>query len=139
VHYPHYQNQVANFVGFHRQNLAEGVLLALYYASAEAPEDVFLFEVVGPIGEDTVSPDSQMLQVEFASTPDFPLADGGRLHMTITTPAELQAAIAGNWHEVREIRQAVSRQQCQVAYKEEKLEVGEFTQQLLGQEAKVAA
>ncbi len=59
--------------------------------------------------------------------------------MTITTPAELQAAIAGNWREVREIRQAVSQQQCKVAYKEETLEVGAFAKQLLGQEARVAA
>ena len=103
-----FRDQIAELViQDHTQLEGEPLLLALYYASAVAPQDECLFEVISNFGYDEVSNDRHIFRIQFGPTANFPMPEGGRLRLVLTNPVECEAAISQDWEEVRDLRDAI--------------------------------
>ena len=94
----------------------EPLLLAVYYASEAAPNEECLFEVARNFGYGEPSDDKHIFQVQFGSTPAFPLPSGDCLRLSITNPAEFRLAVKEGWPEVRDLQEAAQRGRYEVLY-----------------------
>ncbi len=116
---PQFREQIADLViNEHTQLEGEPLLLAIYYASALAPEDECLFEVISGFGYDEVSGDGRIFQIQFGPTPNFPLPEGGCLRLVLTNPVECEAAISQNWEEMRDLTSAIRAGMSRVFYQD---------------------
>jgi hypothetical protein len=103
----------------HRE-ISDGPLhLALAFDPGRVGPNVFLFEVLGGFGRDEVSPDRELFEVSFGATDTLPLAKGQRLHLILTSPTELRAALFQEWPSVEEVRDAIHRGDFEVLYQDE--------------------
>lgn len=116
--YPDRQTDVERLVAQHRRLKDQTLLLALYYARPDAPEDVFLLEVVSPFGHNEVGDDPDLFEIEYGSTDGFPLPPGHRLHILLVNPIEFKAAVQGEWPALRPLLDAVQQGRFHVLYAE---------------------
>ncbi len=90
---------VKELVDEHRL-LKDGPLhLAIQLSDPRTKKDVILFEVIGGFGSGHIDPSKRFLKVGMA-TSKVPVAAGGELRFVLTSPEELQEAIAKNWKDV---------------------------------------
>jgi hypothetical protein len=104
---PEYLPQVERLVATHRALKNESLLLAILYAPARNPGDIFIFEVVDNFGSNSIDPDRELFEVSFDSTEGFPLPAGRKLRLVLTNPVELFNATEAQWPLAKEIRQAM--------------------------------
>ena len=104
---PEYLPQVERLVESHRSLEGEPLLLAILYAPLRNAGDVFVFEVIENFGSNSIDPDSELFEVSFDSTADFPLPPGHKLRLILTNPEELRAAVRDQWPLAQELRQAM--------------------------------
>ena|ERR1035437_1108752 len=69
----------------HQKIPDERLLLAIYYASERDPQDLFLFEVIENFGGNGIDDEQELMEVTYASTPDFSLEGNQSLHMVLTS------------------------------------------------------
>lgn len=111
--FPQFEEQIRSLTEQHRELEDEPLHLAIVYAPQRDPGDIFLFEV---IGGNSVSPDRELFEVTFASTPGFPMVADQRLHLILTNPHELDTALSEEWPSLREIIDAVRSGNCERLY-----------------------
>lgn len=117
---PQFRDQIADLViNDHTQLEGEPLLLAIYYASSLASEDECLFEVLSNFGYDEVSRDGHIFQVQFGSTPNFPIPEGRYLRLVLTNPVECETAIHRDWEEIRDLREAMQGGRSLVVYQDD--------------------
>ncbi len=94
----------------------EPLLLAVYYASGDAPQDECLFEVARDFGYGGPSEDKHIFQVQFGPTANFPLPPDSRLRLSLTNPAEFRQAVREGWPEVQDLQRAIKSGQSKELY-----------------------
>ena len=116
---PQFQAQIADLVlNEHTQLEGEPLLLAIYYASALAPEDECLFEVISGFGYDDVSSSGRIFSVQYGPTPNFPIPEAQHLRLVLTNPVECETALRQNWQEVRDVKAALQSGCGEVIYQD---------------------
>lgn len=110
---------VKQLVEQHRRLEHQTLLLALYYAPADDRGDVHLLEVIAPFGYNEVSEDQDLFEMQYGSTPGFPLPPGNCLSILLTNPAEARAAIRQQWPAIAPVLEAVRQGEYKVIYKED--------------------
>ena len=96
-------------VNDHTKIDGEPLLLAVYYASASAPEEESLFEVADNFGYGEPSEDKHIFQIQFGPSPNFPLPNEDCLRLSLTSPAEFRMAVEEGWPEVKDLQDAIAR------------------------------
>jgi hypothetical protein len=107
--FPQSESKVEGLVRGHLEIKDEPLLLALYYAPERDPQDIFVFEVIENFGGDSIDPDRRLFEITHASQTAFPLKMDQELHLVLTNPSELTAALRDQWPSAQEIRDAVKR------------------------------
>jgi len=114
-----FRDQIAELVtNDHTQLEGEPLLLAIYYASALAPQDECLFEVISNFGYDEISDDGHLFRIQFGLTANFPLPERGHLRLVLTNPVECETAISQEWEEVRDLKDAIQGGLYTVVYRD---------------------
>jgi hypothetical protein len=104
--FPQFESAIRQLTEQHRQLKDEPLHLALSYGPDREQQDIFLLEVIGGNG-DRLSDDRELFETVFNSTSGFPMSTSQRLHLVLTTPAELETALREGWPSANEIRRAV--------------------------------
>ena len=112
------QAKVQGLIAQHRRLKDQTLLLALYYAREDVPDGVYLLEVISPFGHNEVSYDKDLFEIEYGSTPGFPLPTGRLLHILLTNAVEGRAAAEQRWPAIIPVLDAVRRGQYQVLHEE---------------------
>lgn len=94
----------------------EPLLLAVYYASEDAPQEECLFEVADNFGYGEPSEDKRIFQIQFGPSPNFPLPNEDRLRLSLTNPAEFRQAVQEGWPEVQDLQKAIVNGQYEKLY-----------------------
>ena len=102
----------------------EPLLLAVYYASATAPEEENLFEVADNFGYGEPSEDKHIFQIQFGPSPNFPLPTEDRLRLSLTSPVEFRLAVQEGWPEVKDLQDAIARGQYTRLYPQQDADNG---------------
>ncbi len=97
----------------------EPLLLAVYYASHDVPDEECVFEVARNFGDDDVSEDREVFQIQFNATAGLPLAPGHRLRLLLTNGVEMRQALQECWPQIIDLRRAVDSGQYRVLYMRE--------------------
>jgi hypothetical protein len=119
--FPQFEPAIRRLAEQHRELEDEPLHLAVAYQPGPPrdQQDVYLFEVIGgPIG-DAVNPDRELFEVTFGPSTGFPLDPGRQLHLTLTNPAELGAAVGQEWPAVRELVDAIRAGDYRVLHADE--------------------
>lgn len=95
----------------------EPLLLAIYYRSRLVPNEECLLEVARGFGFNEVSEGRRIFQVQFGSTPSFPLPTGDRLRLSLTNAVEFQSAVSEGWPEINDLREAIHQGQYDLLYR----------------------
>lgn len=117
--FPQFEEQIRNLTKQHSELEDEPLHLAISYASKRNQQDIFLFEVIGGNGGDSVNPDKELFETTFASTSSFPMAPGQQLHLVLTNQRELDEAMSEGWPSVREVVDAIQSNDYQKLYADE--------------------
>ena len=115
--FPQFETQLGELTKQHRELEDEPLHLAISYAPQRDPQDIFLLEVIG--GADSISPDKELFETTFASTPGFPMANGQQLHLILTNLREFEMALDDEWPSVREIVDAIRSGDYKILYEDE--------------------
>lgn len=94
----------------------EPLLLAVYYASASAPQEECLFEIAHNFGYGEPSEDKHIFQIQFGPSPNFPLPFQDSLRLSLTNPNEFRLAVQEGWPEVQDLQNAIVRGQYEKLY-----------------------
>lgn len=116
--YPDRLEDVKRLVEQHRQLDHQTLLLALYYGFADNRDDVHLLEVISPFGYDEVDEDRDLFEMQYGSTPGFPLPPGNCLSILLTNGVEAKTAIRQEWPAIVPVLKAVFRGDYQVLHHE---------------------
>ena len=117
--FPQFESQIRHLIEQHLELVDEPLQLAVSYAPERDQDDIFLLEVVGGIGGDSVDPEKELFETTFASAPSFPMPLDQRLHLVLTGKHELEVALDEKWPSVREILDAVYRGDYVVLFRDE--------------------
>jgi hypothetical protein len=115
-HFSRFAGQIRRLTDQHRELEDEPLHLALSYDPGRDPRDVFLFEAIGQFAGGATNLDRDLFEVTFGSTSEFPLGDGERLHLLLTSPEELPVALKEHWPLADELRSAVRRGDYEVMF-----------------------
>ncbi len=105
---------VRKLVTQHEKREDEPLHLAILFAPKQRTKDINLFEVLGGFAGGHVDPKKELFQVSFGSTRALPLAVGRDLILTLTSPAELRAAVQGDWKSLRGVRDALAHGRAKI-------------------------
>jgi hypothetical protein len=105
--FPRFEEQIRNLTRQHQDLEDEPLHLAICYASGRGPQDIFLFEVIGGNGSDSVNSSREFFETTFTSTPSFPMAVDEQLHLILTNQRELEIAFLEGWPSLREVIEAI--------------------------------
>ncbi len=114
--FPAYRNVVQELVEEHLELTDQPLLLALYYVPDRDSNDIFLFEVADKFGGNRVTEENAFMEVTFGANSGLRIGKKQRLHLIITNPNELRAAIRNKWPDVVEIGKAVAQERYQQLY-----------------------
>ena len=114
--YPDLEGPIRALAERHRELKDEPLHLALAYDPGRDTQDVFVFELLSHFGADEVNPDGELFEVTFDRTRDFPLSEGQRLHLVLTSPSELEAALQQGWPSVKVIQMAVAKGDFEILF-----------------------
>ncbi len=115
--YPDRLEDVKRLIEQHRQLEHQPLLLAIYFAQNQAPDSVYLLEVISQFGYDEVSDDKVLFEMSYGSTDGFRLPSSGRLDILLTNPMELCVAVEQGWASLSPLLSAVRADQYLVIYK----------------------
>jgi hypothetical protein len=118
--FPSFEKQIRDLAKQHRELEDEPLHLAISYAPKRNEHDIFLFEVIDGNGGDSVSPDKELFETTFASTPGFPMDAGQQLHLVLTNQRELDVALSEGWPSLREVVDAVQSNDYKKLYADKK-------------------
>ena len=107
--FPQFEEQIRNLIKQHLELEDEPLQLAIAYAPKRDQQDIFLFEVIGGYGGDSVNSSREFFETTFTSTPSFPMAVGEQLHLILTNQRELEIAFLEGWPSLREVIEAIRR------------------------------
>src|SRR5438067_264509 len=130
--FPGLEGQIRDLVRQHLEIRDEPLHLAMTYEPGRDSSDLFLFELAGNFGGNEVSPDAQLFEVTFDSTPNFPMEPNQKLHLVLTNPEEFRVALDQHWQLAEEIRDAVRRGDFEVLHSDE---LGQEALRLLNERA----
>jgi hypothetical protein len=102
----------------HQEDKDEPLHLAIYYAPERQPQDVFLFEVLGNFGSNSIDPDRELSDVTFGPVAGLPIKPSQRLHLILTNPEECRVAFRENWALAAELREAIRDGKYQVLFRD---------------------
>lgn len=119
--FPNFEPAVRRLTEQHKQLQDEPLHLALAYQPGPGrdQQDVYLFEVIGNRFEGDVSPDRELFEATFQSTPGFPMELTEKLHLVLTNPEELAVALHENWSSLREVIDAIKWDDYKVLHADE--------------------
>jgi hypothetical protein len=105
--FPQFEQAIRRLTNQHRELQDEPLHLAIAYQPAPPREqqDVYLFEVIGGLGES--SPDKELFEVVFDPNGRLQTNFTQQLHLILTRPAEFKSAMEEHWPSADEIVQAV--------------------------------
>jgi hypothetical protein len=117
--FAHLEGQLRELADQHREFKDEPLHLALAYDPGRSESDVHLFELLGNFGRNEVSDEGKLFEVSFDLTRN-PI-DGlpQRLHLILSNPVEMKAALEQHWPTAEEIRNAVRRGDFEVLHEDE--------------------
>lgn len=116
--YPDRMEDVQRLIEQHRQLEHQTLLLALYYGFADDRDDVHLMEVISPFGYNEVNEDRDLFEMQYGSTPGFPLSPGKCLSILLTNSVEARTAIRQEWSAIVPVLKAVHRGDYRVLHVE---------------------
>jgi hypothetical protein len=116
--FPQFESAILRLTKQHRELEDEPLHLAISYGPSRDQQDIFLFEVIGRAAGEMVSPEQELFEATFASTPGFPMESKQRLHLVLTNPQELETALREEWPAVGEIVNAFRSRNYKVLYKD---------------------
>lgn len=105
--FPQFEEQIRNLIKQHLELEDEPLHLAISYAPKRDQQDIFLFEVIGGNGSDSINSGREFFETMFTSTPSFPMAVGEQLHLILTNQRELEIAFLEDWPSLREVMEAI--------------------------------
>jgi len=114
--FPQFKEQIRNLTKQHRELKDEPLHLAISYAPKRNQQDIFLFEVIGGNGGESINPEKELFETTFTSTPSFPMAAGQQLHLILTNQRELDVALSEGWPSIREVVDAIQSNDYQKLY-----------------------
>jgi hypothetical protein len=117
--FPQFKEQIRNLTEQHRELEDEPLHLAICYASGRSPRDIFMFEVIGGNGGDSVNSGREFFETTFTSTPSFPMAVGEQLHLILTNQRELDIALFEGWPALSEVIEAIRCNEYQQLFSDE--------------------
>jgi hypothetical protein len=110
--FPQFEPAIRRLTEQHRELKDEPLHLALAYLplrqGREVTEGVFLFEVIGGAAE-SLADGEDLFETTFEAAPGLPTGFDQTLHLILTTPGELEKALAEGWPVAEEITDAVRR------------------------------
>ena len=114
--FPRFEREISRLTEQHRELQDEPLHLAVAYLPATRDQqDIFLFEVVGgPIA--TISPERNLFEATFSSTPGFRMDQDERLHLVLTNPDELRLALEQSWPLAQEVVNAIKANDYHTMY-----------------------
>jgi hypothetical protein len=112
--------EITALVDRHKNLQDEPLLLAICYDPGRDPGDVFIFEVIDHFGGNMVDPERDLFEVAFgASTSvDMKLPPECKIHLVLTNPNELSAAVREDWSRAQEITKAISRGDFEILFED---------------------
>jgi len=117
--FPQFEPAIRRLAEQHRELQDEPLHLALsYLPNRRDQQHIFLFEVIGGIGE-TIAPERDLFETTFESTPGFPMRPNEQLHLILTNPAELDAALRDGWPLATEVVDAIRAGDYKELYQDE--------------------
>jgi hypothetical protein len=135
---PDLQKEIRDLVSSHQMLKDEPLLFAMYYDPnrGQGSNDLFIFEVLDGFGDNKVDPDGDLFEVEFgaSSSMDIRLPVGSKLHLVLTNPIELTAALNRQWPKASELANAIARGEFEILF-EDAQRGGDLRKQLLPPEA----
>ncbi len=105
--FPQFEKAIHKLTEEHRQLEDEPLHLALSYGPDRDQQDIFLFEVIGNNGNETINPERELFETTFSSSRGFALGADQRLHLILTNPREFKTALEEDWPSAREILGAI--------------------------------
>ncbi len=85
----------------------EPLLLAIYYASQIVADEECLFEVARNFGDNDISDDREIFQIQFNPSAGLPLAQGHRLRLLLTNSVEMRQALGQQWPQIQDLQAAI--------------------------------
>lgn len=135
---PVLRDEIHELVNSHQKLKEEPLLFAMYYHPSRNlnNDDLFIFEVLDGFGDNRIDPDGDLFEVEFGatSTIDMTLPPGSKLHLILTNPVELTAALNRQWPKAIELAKAIERGHFDILF-EDKSRGGELRKKLFPAEA----
>ncbi len=124
---------VERLVEQHRRLEHQTLLLAIYFDRPQDPDSVYLLEVITPFGYNEVSLDQDLFEMQYGSTPGFPVPPGKRLSILLTNAVEAEAAVRQQWPAIMPVLDAVQHGAYRVLYVEGegRLVLDQFRQNLV--------
>ena len=117
--FPQFEAAIRRLTEQHRELVDEPLHLAVsYFPATREQQHIFLFEVIGGLGE-SISPERDLFEVVFESTPGFPMGPNEQLHLILTNPLELEIALREGWSLATEVVGAIRVGDYKVLYKDE--------------------
>jgi mRNA-degrading endonuclease RelE of RelBE toxin-antitoxin system len=117
--FPQFEAAIRRLTDQHRELVDEPLHLAVsYLPTLRDQQHIFLFEVIGS-PEESISPERELFEVIFESTPGFPMGPNEQLHLILTNPRELEIALREGWSLVNEVVSAIRAGDYRVLYKDE--------------------
>lgn len=116
--FPGLEHNLRNLAAQHREFQDEPLHLAIAFDPGHDHKDVFLFELLGNFGGNSISPDAEFFEASFDSTPQFPMSPGQKLHLILTSPAEFKRAGEERWKSFGKLQDAIRRGDFEVLYKD---------------------
>jgi len=117
--FPRFAESLRRLTEQHRELEDEPLHLAIAFQPTPPrdQQDVYLLEVIGGWGED--NPDKELFETTFEPNGRLQTGFDQRLHLILTTPAELKTAMEEHWASAEEIVNAVRCADYEVLYSDE--------------------
>jgi hypothetical protein len=117
--FPQFEAAIRRLTEQHRELVDEPLHLAVSYLPAiRDQQHIYLFEVIGGPGE-SISPERDLFEATFETTPGFPMGPNEQLHLILTNPRELEIALREGWSLASEVVDAIRAGDYRVLYKDE--------------------
>lgn len=131
---PALRNEIHDLVNSHQNLKKEPLLFAMFYEPNRNSNngDLYIFEVLDGFGDNRIDPDGDLFEIEYGSmsTINMTLPRSAKLHLVLTNPIELAAALQQQWPRAVELLKAIERGHSDILF-EDKLRGSELRKKLL--------
>jgi hypothetical protein len=117
-----YHEEVRQYVEQHTHFDDEPLVLALRYIPNGADDKVYVLEVAENVGLNVPDPDKEICGADYATHWVANGKNGQWVHLAITNPIELKAAVAERWPDIELITEAIRAGRFEVVYQREDAE-----------------